>query len=52
MRDVTLGYAFIFAAVFLLWLSIFVRKRKLEKKLADLREELESANERPQGANQ
>lgn len=40
MRDLILGYVFIFAAVFTFIGSIYARRRKLEKKKKDLKEEL------------
>ena len=40
MRDVALGYIFISVVVFVLWISIVVRKKQLQKKAADLKEEL------------
>jgi len=46
MRDVAIGYVFISTVVFFLWISIVARKRKLRRKLADLREELREPSER------
>jgi hypothetical protein len=40
MRDVAIGYIFISSATLILWISIFVRKRKLQRRLTDLKEEL------------
>ena len=40
MRDVAIGYIFISAVMLILWISIFVRKKQLERKLTDLKEEL------------
>jgi hypothetical protein len=40
MRDVAIGYIFISTVTLFLWISIFVRKRKLQRRLTDLKEEL------------
>jgi hypothetical protein len=40
MRDVAIGYIFISIAMLILWISISVRKRNLERKLTNLKEEL------------
>jgi hypothetical protein len=40
MRDVAIGYVFISTVVLILWISIFVRKRRLQRRLTDLKEEL------------
>ena len=41
MRDLAIGYIFIFAALFTFIGSIFARRSKLEKKRRDLQEELQ-----------
>ena len=40
MRDVAIGYIFISTVVLILWISIVVRKGKLQRRLSDLKEEI------------
>ena len=40
MRDVAIGYIFISSVTLLLWISIFLRKKRLQRRLTDLKEEL------------
>jgi len=44
VRDVVIGYGFIFAAMFTFIGSMFVRQRKLLRRLADLKEELRDSS--------
>jgi CcmD family protein len=44
MRDLIIGYAFIFIALFGFLASLFSRKRKLRRRITDLKEELRDSS--------
>jgi CcmD family protein len=46
MRDLIIGYIFIFAALLGFLVSLFQRSRRLQKRVQDLKEELRDSNSR------
>jgi len=46
MRDLIIGYVFIFASLIGFLVSLFQRNRRLQKRVQDLKEELRDSNSR------
>ena len=46
MRDLIIGYIFIFAALLGFLVSLFQRSRRLQKRVQDLKEELRESDSR------